>query len=70
MGRIASLIETCKLGGVEPYAYLKATLQAIAAGHPASRIDELYALELQGRRTARPMSKIKDLERNFEVIAG
>ena len=40
-GRIASLIETCKLNGVEPYAYLKATLQAIAAGHPASRIDEL-----------------------------
>lgn len=40
-GRIASLIETCKLNGVEPYAYLKATLEAIAAGHPASRIDEL-----------------------------
>jgi transposase len=32
--RIASLIETCKLNGVEPYAYLKATLEAIAAGHP------------------------------------
>lgn len=28
-GRIASLIETCKLNGVEPYAYLKATLEAI-----------------------------------------
>lgn len=40
-GRIASLIETCKLNGVEPYAYLKATLEAIAKGHPASRIDEL-----------------------------
>ena len=40
-GRIASLIETCKLNGVEPYAYLKATLEAIASGHPASRIDEL-----------------------------
>ena len=40
-GRIASLIETAKLNGVEPYAYLKATLEAIAAGHPASRIDEL-----------------------------
>jgi hypothetical protein len=39
--RIASLIETCKLNGVEPYAYLKATLEAIAAGHPAARIDEL-----------------------------
>ena len=40
-GRIASLIETAKLNGVEPYAYLKATLEAIASGHPASRIDEL-----------------------------
>jgi transposase len=39
--RIASLIETCKLNGVEPYAYLKATLEAIAAGHPSARIDEL-----------------------------
>ena len=39
--RIASLIETCKLNSVEPYAYLKATLEAIAAGHPAARIDEL-----------------------------
>ena len=39
--RIASVIETCKLNGVEPYAYLKATLEAIAAGHPAARIDEL-----------------------------
>ena len=40
-GRIATLIETAKMNGVEPYAYLKATLEAIAAGHPASRIDEL-----------------------------
>ena len=39
--RIASLIETCKLNNVEPYAYLKATLEAIAAGHPAARIDDL-----------------------------
>ena len=39
--RIATLIETAKVNGVEPYAYLKATLEAIAAGHPASRIDEL-----------------------------
>lgn len=40
-GRIASLIETCKLNGVEPFAYLKATLQAIASGHPADQIDDL-----------------------------
>jgi len=40
-GRVASLIETAKLNGVDPYAYLRATLMAIASGHPASRIDEL-----------------------------
>ena len=40
-GRIASLLETAKLNRVEPYAWLKATLEAIAAGHPNSRIDEL-----------------------------
>ena len=40
-GRIASLIETAKINGVEPFAYLKATLEAIATGHPQGRIDEL-----------------------------
>ncbi|MCY4393658.1 MAG: transposase [Rhodospirillaceae bacterium] len=39
--RIASLIETAKLNRVEPYAWLKATLEAIAAGHPNSHIDDL-----------------------------
>ena len=40
-GRIASLIETCKMNGVEPYAWLKSTLEKIAGGHPQSRIHEL-----------------------------
>ncbi|PVH27210.1 IS66 family transposase [Pararhodobacter oceanensis] len=40
-GRIASLIATAKINGVEPFAYLKATLEAIAAGHPTRRIDDL-----------------------------
>ena len=40
-GRIASLIETAKLNGVNPHAWLKATLEAIAAGHPNSRLDDL-----------------------------
>ena len=39
--RIASLIATAKINGVEPFAYLKATLEAIATGHPANRIDDL-----------------------------
>ena len=29
------------MNAVEPYAYLKATLEAIASGHSASKIDEL-----------------------------
>jgi transposase len=40
-GRIASLIETCKINGVEPFAYLKAALTAIGNGHPQSRLDDL-----------------------------
>jgi hypothetical protein len=46
-GRIASLIETCKINGVEPFAYIKATLTAIANGHSQSHIDDLLPLELQ-----------------------
>jgi len=44
--RIASLIETCKLNNVEPYAYLKSTIEANATGHPAARIKDAYAKEL------------------------
>ncbi len=40
-GRIGSLIGTCKINGGEPFAYLKATLTAIANGHPQSDIDDL-----------------------------
>ena len=40
-GRIASLIETCKMNDVEPFTYIKATLEAIAKGHPASQINDL-----------------------------
>ena len=46
-GRIASLIETCKLNAVEPFAYLKVTLEAIAEGHPAAQIDELMPWNFQ-----------------------
>ena len=40
-GCIASHIETCKMNGVEPDAWLKSTLEKIAAGHPQSRLHEL-----------------------------
>ena len=38
---IATLIENCKLTGINPHAWLTATLTSLANGHPASRIDEL-----------------------------
>ncbi len=30
------------MNNVEPFAYLKATLEAITAGHSASKADELF----------------------------
>jgi hypothetical protein len=45
-GRIASLIETTKINGVEPFAHLNATLEAIAAGHPKGQINDLLRWNL------------------------
>ena len=45
--RMASLIETCKLNAIDPYAYLREALAAIANGHPASRIDDLMPWAFQ-----------------------
>ena len=38
---IATLIEVCKLNGVNPHAWLTATLSKLATGHPANQIAEL-----------------------------
>src|SRR5262245_22839919 len=38
---IASLIETCKMNGVDPQVYLREVLARIVARHPIGRIDEL-----------------------------
>jgi transposase len=38
---IASLIETCKLNGIEPHGYLSAVLTAIARGHKQTDINAL-----------------------------
>ena len=38
---IASLIETCKLCGVEPHAYLEDVITRIVNDHPNSKIDDL-----------------------------
>jgi transposase len=38
---LCSLIETCKLNDVEPYAYLHYVLTCMIDGHPINRLDEL-----------------------------
>ncbi|WP_426441186.1 IS66 family transposase [Bradyrhizobium genosp. P] len=38
---LCSLIETCKLNNVEPYAYLRDVLTRMVDGHPINRLDEL-----------------------------
>ncbi len=43
---LASIVATCKLGDVNPVAYIAETLQAIIDGHPQSRIRGADALEL------------------------
>jgi transposase len=38
---LCSLIETCKLNGVEPYDYLRDVLTRMVNGYPVNRLDEL-----------------------------
>ena len=52
----ASLIETCKLNGVDPEAYLADIFARLVEGHPINRLDELlpwtWAAAHQDRRAA------------------
>ena len=52
---IASLIETCKLNGVDPQAYMADALSKIINGHLASKLDELMPWAY-GNRRDRPTS--------------
>jgi transposase len=45
--RLASLVATCKLNGVEPFAYMKTTIAALAAGHRNAEIDLLLPWNFQ-----------------------
>lgn len=38
---VCSLVETCKLNNIEPYAYLADVLQRMVDGHPVNRLEEL-----------------------------
>ena len=44
----ASLIATCKLNGIEPFAYMKATIEALVAGHRNAEYRSTAAVEFQG----------------------
>jgi transposase len=53
---LASLIETCKLNGVDPQAYLADVFAQLVAGYPINRLEELlpwsWAAAQQTRRAA------------------
>ena len=53
---LASLIETCKLNGVDPQAYLTDLLARLVAGHSISELEQLlpwcWAAAHQARRAA------------------
>ena len=42
---LASLVETCKLNGVDPAAYFNDVITRIVQGHPQSQIDQLMPWE-------------------------
>ncbi len=46
---VGSLVETAKLNGVEPFAWLRDSLTLMIEGHPASRFDELLPWSVLGR---------------------
>lgn len=48
---IASLIETCKLNAIDPFAYLASTLTAIVNGHKQRRINELLPWSFSSKHT-------------------
>jgi transposase len=50
--RISSLIGTCKLNDVEPFAYMTFLLEAIAARHPQARLDELLPWNFKTARSS------------------
>jgi transposase len=51
---VASLIETCKLIGIEPHTYLADAITRIVNGHPQSEIDELLPRTVSPRRSKNP----------------
>ena len=48
---LASLIETCKLNGVNPQAYFTDLLTRLVNGWPQNGINEIYAMALGDKTT-------------------
>jgi hypothetical protein len=51
---VCTLVETAKLNGVEPYAYLVDVLQRMVDGHPINRLDELLPWAWQSGNPVKP----------------
>lgn len=54
---IASLVETCKLVGVEPQAYLADVITSIVEGHPQRHLDDLLPKTYRQRQPSKPWPK-------------
>ena len=48
---VASLVETCKLNGVEPQAYFTELLTRLVNGWPQARIDDLMPWQWAAQRS-------------------
>ena len=57
-GIIASLIETAKLNGINPQAYLMETLHAIVGGHKQSQIENLLPWNYTAEKNQRVVTAI------------
>jgi IS66 C-terminal element/Uncharacterised protein family (UPF0149) len=57
---LASLIETCKLNGIDPQAYLADVLTRLVSLWPAARIDELLPWAWTGARQRRRAGRVTD----------
>lgn len=51
---IYTIVQTAKLNGVNPEAYLKHTLAKIAEGHPINKIDQLMPWQMSSSAADRP----------------
>jgi transposase len=57
---VASLVETCKLNGVDPQRYFTEVLTRLVNGWPNSRIDDAHAVVLGGREEQLTVKRRQD----------